>query len=124
MILVVFVAVRVILNAPTVIKAADALLASVSVPAVEVTIKPLTEEGVIAPRENVACGVVVAFVTDADTPFAVATEKVVTVPVPVMRPHFTPFVEDESAVKTYPSEPTASLFRRFDPGEANKSPFA
>lgn len=38
--------------------------------------------GVIAPSVRVIAGVVVGVATDPDTPFAVVTEKLVTVPVP------------------------------------------
>ena len=44
-----------------------------------------TELGVIAPREKVRVGVVVGFVTAAETPFAVVTATLVTVPVPPPR---------------------------------------
>ena len=43
---------------------------------------PLTEVGVIAPNDKVIAGVDVAVATDPDTPFAVAIDTVVTVPLP------------------------------------------
>jgi hypothetical protein len=42
-----------------------------------------TLDGVIAPRVKVIAGVLVAFATVPDTPFAVTTETLVTVPVPL-----------------------------------------
>ena len=50
------------------------------------SVSALTDEGVIAPRVNVNAGVVVAVATVADTPFAVTTETLVTVPVPPLPP--------------------------------------
>lgn len=48
--------------------------------AVRVTL--FTEVGVIAPRVREMAGVVVAFATEPETPFAVVTETVVTLPLP------------------------------------------
>lgn len=42
----------------------------------------LTVVGVMAPKVRVIAGVVVGLATDPDTPLAVTTDKVVTVPVP------------------------------------------
>lgn len=42
----------------------------------------VTDEGVIAPRVNVTAGAVEAFATDPETPFALTTDMVVTVPPP------------------------------------------
>ena len=46
-----------------------------------VNVRPLTDVGVIAPRVNVRAGVVVGVATVAETPFAVVTETLFTVPV-------------------------------------------
>jgi hypothetical protein len=54
----------------------------VSVPVDVVIVKLFTLEGVIAPSVSVIEGVVVAFATEPETPFAVTTETLVTVPVP------------------------------------------
>jgi hypothetical protein len=43
-----------------------------------------TELGVIAPNESVIAGVVVAVATDPETPFALTTETVFTVPASVI----------------------------------------
>jgi hypothetical protein len=57
-------------------------LAIVSVPVVVVTVSPFTLVGVMAPRESVIAGVVVASATEPETPLAVVTETLVTVPAP------------------------------------------
>ena len=43
-----------------------------------------TEEGVIAPRVKVIAGAVVGLATDPETPLAVVTDTLVTVPSPVV----------------------------------------
>ena len=58
-------------------------LAIVRVPVELVTVRPFTLEGVIAPSDMVMAGVVVELATVPETPFAVATETEVTVPVPL-----------------------------------------
>ena len=52
---------------------------------VAVVAEPI-DVGVIAPSVNVMAGVVVGFATDPDTPLAVVTETVVTVPVALLEP--------------------------------------
>ena len=44
---------------------------------------PFIELGVIAPRMNVSAGIVVGFVTVAETPLALTTEMLDTLPAPV-----------------------------------------
>ena len=56
--------------------------AIVKVPVVVVMARPFTLDGVIAPRVSVMAGVVVAFATEPETPLAVTTDTVVTVPEP------------------------------------------
>ena len=48
-----------------------------------------TDEGVIAPSVKVIAGVVVGFATEPETPLAVTTESVVTVPVLAVAPSAT-----------------------------------
>ncbi len=55
--------------------------ANVGVPDPEIT-TPLTDVGVIAPRESVIAGVVVGLATLPDIPFAVTTDTDVTLPEP------------------------------------------
>ena len=61
----------------------------------------------MAASAKVIAGVVVAFATVPEIPFAVTTETVVTVPVPAATVHFTPPALAASAVSTVPSAPTA-----------------
>ena len=49
-----------------------------------VKVLPLTVVGVIAPRVKVIAGVVVAVATDPETPLAVVTETLVTLPAPAV----------------------------------------
>ncbi|OGY60308.1 MAG: hypothetical protein A3B23_00180 [Candidatus Colwellbacteria bacterium RIFCSPLOWO2_01_FULL_48_10] len=57
--------------------------ARVSVPVVVEMVRPFTVIGVIAPRDKVIAGVVVAFATEPETPFAETTDTEVTVPLDV-----------------------------------------
>ena len=54
----------------------------VTVPVDAVRVSPLTVVGVIAPSVSVITGVVVAVATVPETPFALVTETLVTVPLP------------------------------------------
>ena len=59
--------------------------------------------------ERVRAGVVVAFATVPARPLAVATDTVVTVPVPPAAIHLTPPAEAASADNTVPSLPTVVI---------------
>jgi hypothetical protein len=75
---------------------------------VEVIIVPLIGPGVVwpmdvglmAPRESVMAGVVVAVATVPETPFAVTTETEVTVPEPPPPPELRPTIALGEAVRT------------------------
>lgn len=79
---VVLVAVRVNEKLPLMIRAAEALFGIVRVPRVVVIIRPFTEVGVIAPRVRVMAAAVVGLATEPETPLAVVTATLVTVPDP------------------------------------------
>jgi hypothetical protein len=53
-----------------------------SMKAIVAALTPFVEVGVIAPKDRVIAGVVAGLATVPETPFAVATETVVTVPPP------------------------------------------
>jgi len=55
-------------------------LVTVNVPVDVVIVSPFTVVGVIAPSVSVIAGVVVAVATEPDTPLAVTTETLVTLP--------------------------------------------
>ena len=87
------------------LKVAVLPLAIVSVPVEVVIVRPFTEVGVIAPNVSVIAGVVVGLATLPETPLAVTTETVVTVP-PDDAAHLMPVASPESAVSTNPFVPT------------------
>ena len=66
--------------------------------------------------------ILVASAADAVAPSK--TMLVSKVPTAAGADHLTPFVSDESAVRTYPFVPTVTLVPVFDPVPTSKSPFA